>query len=100
MNMGDMGDMDDMDDGDDDMDSMDMGGMDMGGMGMSGMDMGGMGDMSSMQSMPEMFMNGSFEALFHVNKGMLGQLKGTLSTETKMSGLSMKTTTDVTVTRK
>ena len=99
MNMN-MGDMDDMDDGDDDMDSMDMGGMDMGGMGMSGMDMGGMGDMSSMQSMPEMFMNGSFEALFHVNKGMLGQIKGTLSTETKMSGLSMKTTTNMTMNRK
>ena len=94
MNMN-MGDMDDMDDGDDDMD-----GMDMGGMGMGGMDMGGMGDMSSMQSMPEMFMNGSFEALFHVKKGMLGQIKGTLSTETKMSGLSMKTTTNMTMTRK
>ena len=45
-------------------------------------------------------MNGSFEALFHIEKGMLGQLKGTISTETKMSGVSMKTTTNVTILRK
>ena len=98
MNMGDMNDNDDNDDNDH-MDSMDMGGMDMGGMGMGDMGMGDM-DMNSMQSMPEMFMNGSFEALFHVDKGMLGQLNGTLSTETKMSGISMKTTTNVTIKRK
>ena len=94
MDMG-MGDMDDMSNmGNEDMnDNDDMGGMDMGGIG------GGM-NMGSMQSAPEMFMNGSFESLFHVDKGMLGQLKGTLSTETKMSGVSMKTTTNVTVIRK
>ena len=94
MDMG-MGDMDDMSNmGGTDMDDDD----DMGGMGMGGMDMSSMGMGGS--SVPEMFMNGSFESLFHVEKGMLGQLKGTLSTETKMSGLSMKTTTNVTVTRK
>ena len=77
------GDMDDMNDMDADIDME--------------ASMGGMGDM---QSMPEMFMNVSFEELFHVDKGMLGQLKGTLSTETKMSGVSMKTTTNVTIIRK
>ena len=68
-------------------------------MGGTDMDNDGM-DMSIMgaSSIPEMFMNGSFKSLFHVNKGMLRQWKGALSTETKMSGLSMKATPDVIVT--
>lgn len=82
---------------------MDMGGggmgMDLSDMGMG--DMGGMGDLGGMGAMggaPEMSMNGDFEAVFLVAKGMLSSMKGSMTSEVKMSGVSMKTRTDMTLT--
>ena len=71
---------------------------DMGGFGgMGGMDGMSMGDISGGMSTPQMFMNGSFESKFQVEKGMLHQIEGFLSTETKMNGISLKTTNKLTM---
>ena len=83
---------------------MDMGGgggmgMDMSAMGMG--EMGGMGDLSGMGAMggaPEMAINGDFQAVFLVAKGMLKSMKGNLTSQVKMSGVSMTTRTDMTLT--
>jgi len=75
-------------------------GMDMGGMGNMGMgDMGGMGmaDMGGMGGAPQMVLNGNFEAIFLVAKGMLGSMKGALTTEMKMNGVSINTRTEMTL---
>ena len=75
--------------------------------GMSGMG-GGMGGMSDMgggmggmgAGAPEMKLNGAFESVFEVAKGMLKTLQGTISSDMKMGGmLNMKTTTNLTLKR-
>ena len=58
-------------------------------MGKMKMDMGGA---------PEMAINGDFQAVFLVAKGMLQSMKGNLTSQVKMSGVSMTTRTDMTLT--
>ena len=74
-------------------------GMDLSAMGMG--EMGGMGDLGGMGAMggaPEMAINGDFQAVFLVAKGMLQSMKGNLTSQVKMSGVSMTTRTDMTLT--